>query len=1022
MPTAALSDSLVLGLDIGSNSLGWALIDQENHKLVAAGSRIFPEGVDRDQTGGEVSKSVARRIARGMRRQIARRSRRKRLLRAALVEAGLLPADPIEQAELDQRNPYDLRSRGLREQLTLFELGRLLVHINQRRGFLSNRKADRGKKKEASEMLQEISDLEAEVQAAGHETLGEHLAAHYATNPSARIRGKHTRREMLLREFELIWETQRKHHPTVLTDMLKFGAHGSGAYPRPGQRTGGGAEQLLAKFGIFGIIFFQRPMYWPKSVVGQCELDPKKKRCPRADRVAQRFRILCEVNNLLIIAGDGEVKKLTPEQRTTLQQMLGRKESVTFDDIRKKLGLLESDGFNLEAGDRKKLLGMATDAVLASKKNFGPKWHEQPDEWKNAVVRSLIHDDEPVFLERAGPEFNLPLEVAERLLDANLPEGYASYARETIERLLPFVERELPLMSQAGVPGAIRDAGFIPVFERNIKKGQYLPDPPSITNPLVRQALHEVRKLINAVIREYGRPKAIHIELAREVKGTAQQRASLTRDMRVRERLRENAVKRIEEHGQKPTRGKIELYLLWEEQGRNCMYSGKAISIKQLFGGEVNIDHVLPYSKSLDDSLMNKVVCFRQENDDKGQQTVHEWLAKTNPQKYEQVLQRAAKLPIEIRNRKRQKFAQQTCELEQFINRQLTDTAYITSAVVEYLKSLDVDVLGSKGQLTAELRHQWGLNGVLRHDDLNVKNREDHRHHAVDAIVIAMTDRSRLQRLAKCRRDEELAPPWKSFRDDVERAVNDIKVSHRVRRKVAGALHEETIYGATPKPGEFVVRKSLESLTVAMTNDIRDAEVKRLVLARLEEHGFDVETTQKIPKEVWAEPLLMMRKAGRNSRRPSVIKKVRLIRRDETIRPLRGDGQFVKPGSNHHLCVFEFVDNGKTKREAVWVSMLEAIERLKRHEAIIQRTHPTRPDAKFVMSISRGEMFLATFKGSERLVWFRTGASTQGQLYFVDHTDARPDKTAVKFVATANSLKARKVTVDPLGRIRWAND
>jgi CRISPR-associated endonuclease Csn1 len=393
-----------------------------------------------------------------------------------------------------------------------------------------------------------------------------------------------------------------------------------------------------------------------------------------------------------------------------------------------------------------------------------------------------------------------------------------------------------------------------------------------------------------------------------------------------------------------------------------------------------------------------------------------------NAKKYEQILQRAAKLPIEIRNRKRQKLAQKTCELEQFISRQLTDTAYITSAVVEYLKSLDVDVLGSKGQLTAELRHQWGLNGVLRHDELDVKNREDHRHHAVDAIVIALTDRARLQKLAKCRGNEELPPPWKSFRDDVEAAVNEIKVSHRVRRKVAGALHEETIYGATRKPGEFVVRKPLETLTVAMVADIRDDEVKRLVVERLKENNIDIKNTQKIPKEVWTKPLLMHRKKGRTSPKPSVIRKVRLIRRDETIRPLRGNGQFVKPGSNHHLCVFEFSENGKAKREAVWVSMLEAIERLKRHEPIIQRDHPTRTDAKFVMSISRGEMFLATLKGKERLVWFRTGASTQGQLYFVDHTDARPDKTAVKFVATANSLKAKKVTVDPLGRIRWAND
>ncbi|MFT3920957.1 MAG: hypothetical protein QM778_00325 [Myxococcales bacterium] len=387
----------VLGLDIGSNSIGGALVDESNQKILASFVRIFPEGVDRDQTGGEVSKSVARRIARGMRRQIARRAKRKKLLRTALAKAELLPADPAEQRNLDQLNPYELRQKGLTSKLTPYEFGRVLVHLNQRRGFLSNRKADRGNKKEASVMLQAISDLEAEIKTAGHETLGEHLAALYLAAPTERIRGKHTRREMLLAEFEALWKEQSKHHPKLLTNQLKFGSRGQASYPRPHERVGG-ADQWLADFGLFGIIFFQRPMYWPKSVIGQCELNPKMKRCPRADRAAQRFRVLNEVNNLRIIACDGEIKELTSQQREKLLKLLSQKESVTFDDIRKKLGLLENDGFNLEEGQRRKLLGMPTDATLASKRFFGPKWHEQPDEWKDHVVRSLIHDDEAKFL------------------------------------------------------------------------------------------------------------------------------------------------------------------------------------------------------------------------------------------------------------------------------------------------------------------------------------------------------------------------------------------------------------------------------------------------------------------------------------------------------------------------------------------------------------------------------------------------------------------------------------------------
>src|SRR5581483_1349166 len=219
---AAAMTGTVLGLDIGSNSIGWALIDETNKKIVGAGVRVFPEGVDRDQKGGEISKNETRRIARGMRRQIARRARRKRKLREALTLAGLLPGDGATQRELDSANPYDLRRRALDERLQPFEIGRILVHLNQRRGFLSNRKADKQKKKEDSETLAEISALAGEMEQAGHRTLGEHLAASYAANPLARIRGKHTRRDMFEQEFNAIWEAQRQYYPELLTDALKY--------------------------------------------------------------------------------------------------------------------------------------------------------------------------------------------------------------------------------------------------------------------------------------------------------------------------------------------------------------------------------------------------------------------------------------------------------------------------------------------------------------------------------------------------------------------------------------------------------------------------------------------------------------------------------------------------------------------------------------------------------------------------------------------------------------------------------
>ena len=1010
-----------LGLDIGSNSIGWALIETngDDGRIIATGVRVFPEGVDRDQQGGELSKNASRRIARGMRRQIARRARRKRKLRDALIHVGLYPADRSAQLIVEGLNPYELRRRALSERLEPFEIGRVLLHMNQRRGFLSNRKADRQKKSEDSKMLAEISDLAKQIEAAGHATLGEHLAAQQAAAPLERLRGKHTHRSMLDDEFDKIWESQRRFHPQLLSDELKYGRRGRQAYPRKPERIGKAGAAAVAEVGLHGLIFFQRPMYWPKSVIGQCEFDPKQKRCPRADRAAQRFRILQEVNNLRIIRGDGEICELSDSQRDALFKMLAQNGEVPFDKIRKQLGLLENDAFNLEAGDRRKLLGMKTDAMLAKKDFYGKPWHALSEERKTAIVRSLIHDNEETFSRRAVDEFGIDADIAERMLDAPLPEGYASLGRETIERLLPFLERRLPLVSRDGTPSAARLAGFLAPWERPLPKGKFLPRPPEITNPLVRQALFEVRKLMNAIVREYGKPDAIHVELTREVKGTAEQRSERTRRMRENERQRERIAAILEEHGEKPTRSKIELYRLWEEQRQMCIYSypGREISIRQLLGGEVNVDHILPYSRSLDDSLANLAVCFRDENESKGNQTPYEWLAATAPEKYEQVLLRASKLLYS----KRARFSQKSCELDEFINRQLSDTAYITNVVLDYLRHLDVDLLGTKGQLTAELRHEWGLNTVLRHDDVDRKNRDDHRHHAVDAIVLALTGRSRLQQLARRRSADAIAHPWPTFRADVEAAVNAIKVSHRVRRKVSGALHNETIYGPTQTKGEFVYRKPLESLTATMVPLIRDDVIRRIVIERLRKFGIVLDgdgdgvkrEKKSISKEVWKEPLCM----------PSgvVIKKVRLLENDKTITPLRGAEQFVKPNANHHLCIFAVTDEkGREKRIANWVNMIEAARRVRTGEPLIQRTHPEHPSARFLMSISQGEMLLAEFVGTQKLVRFKTGASTSGQLWFLEHTDARRDSKP--YSAMPNTLKARKVTVDLLGRIRWAND
>lgn len=1049
--------SATLGLDIGPNSIGWALLDEQNQKVIDAGVRVFPEGVDAFDTAKEASRNDARRTARGMRRQILRRKRRRKVLRQALIAASLFPADSAQQQKILDLDPYVLRRRAVAEKLDPFEIGRVMLHLNQRRGFQSNSKKDRGDK-EVKGMLQEINELE---QAMAGQTLGQYLAnAH--NDPHLRIRGKHTRRAMLRDEFNRIWSEQARHHPGLLTQTLRYGEIAQPPAICKPRRLPHDSD-WLRQYGLEGILFFQRAMFWPKSMIGICELEPKERRCPRADRAAQRFRLLQEVNNLRFIDPDhGLERALDEPERALLLDKLATVEKLDFSQIRKLLGFIESVKFNLERGERSKLLGLKTDYLIA--KAVGKSWHKRAESQKDQIVRLLtdLKMDDAILKQKLMSDFTFDEPDAQALMSLDLPSGYVALSLKAINKLLPFLEKGMRYMADSDPQSsALHAAGYLrrdelarrlfgdlPALDR-IRSGP-LSDLP---NPVVKAALHELRKVVNAIIRQYGKPAAIHVELARSMKMNQEKRAEYNKKIRDIESERDAAADELRAAGVKLSRESITRYLLWKQQGEICIYTGQSISLNQLFAGEVDVDHILPWSRCLDDSQMNKIVCYHPANHQKTNRSPHEWLADSDPSRYEEICQRARRLPYP----KYRKFLLKNLELDDFIARQLVDTAYITRLAMTYLKMLtenDHDVLGLKGAYTADLRHQWGLETILselpdspawQEDQAGrarpgEKNRADHRHHAIDAIVVALTDRSRLQQLSHIRRQggtettgEILPAPWDSFRRDVVEKVKSINVSHRPRRKVAGPLHEESLYGPTKTTGEFVKRKPVTDLTTNEIELIRDPAIRKIVADAVA--GAGVSTgRKKRGAEKDADSAGKIKAALADLKMPSgvPIRRVRIVKPEQTIQPIRlkqahaaGDPTqiaYVKPGSTHHLCLFEWEENGEKKRDAIFVTMLEATQRLREGKPIIQRVHPERPQARFVMSLSGSEMVLADWQGQQKLLTYKTAASTQGQIYFCEHTDARRSSGYKKFACNCNTLDARKVTVDPLGRIRWAGD
>lgn len=986
-----------LGLDIGSNSIGWALVDLgEKPSIVDMGVRVFPEGVDRDTKGLEKSKNATRREARGARRTHQRRNLRKERLVSILQSVGLLPKDESELKSLFHSSPYQLRKKGLDEKLEPYEFGRVLYHLSQRRGFKSNRKS--GKAKEDGVIIKGANALQTEMDSKGCRTIGEYFAG---LNPDEqRVRGRYTFRSMYEKEFSLLWTKQGEYYPDVLTVQLQ--------------------KKIRDE-----IIFFQRPVKWDPETIGDCELEPGEKRCPRGDWYARRFRLLQDVNNLRIQKPDGSEDKLSSEQRKMLLDQLEWEEKLSFDQIRKKLGLIETQKFNAEyrIGPKGKKMESTKGDVFAVKMSgrsiFGAKrWDAMNEQEKIKLNEWLVELEEDQLREKLRSEYGFDDRQIEPVLKISLPRGYMSFSQKAIIKLLEFMDQGA--ITSEAIAAAYRDRETTGGKKDNLDK---LPMPKDMRNPIVNKALFEVRKVVNAIVREYGKPAKVKLEMARDVQGSRRQRKELHWKTLENEKINQNARKRLtEDIGiRNPTRDDIIEYKLWEECDKRCPYTGRQISQEALFGPnpEFQVEHILPYDRSLDDSYMNKTLCEVHENIHvKENQTPFEAYSH-DPERYEQIKQNIKVLPWP----KRQKFLQQEINLDTHINRELNDTRYICKEVVKYLKQLGVNVRGTRGKITGELRHQWGLDGFF--DELGTKRDDDHRRHGVDAVVVGVTENEHLRGLARSKYSitgEPFDPPWPSFRQDVKEKVKEINVSHRVCRKVSGQLHEETNYGPTKEKDKYVFRKKLEDLTLAMVKDIVDDVVREIVKKRLEEKGVDLAgKDKKPPREVWKDLYMKTTKSEKKVR----IKKVRVYNVAKNVIAMKDRSghvyRYVEPGSNHHIEIFEYTDpKGKVKRDGEVITMFEAVQRSQTREPVVNRYFGD--NNKFIFSLAINEMFMMDTKSGSKELYRVQKISSNKQIFFRHHTFGGQLKKRKGISKYPNSLKGYKVTVDPIGTVWPAND
>lgn len=840
-----------LALDLGSTSLGWAVLrlnsQQEPSAIMKAGVRIFSDG--RNPKDGS-SLAVTRREARAMRRRRDRLLKRKARMMHTLIRYGFFPADEAARKELQDLNPFELRARGLSEALAPEEFARALFHINQRRGFKSNRKTDK-KDSDSGALKTAISKLKQTLQNEGCATVGEWLFKRQLAGQTVRARYRQTRmtredgksridksydlyidRAMVEAEFDALWAKQSALNPGLFTEP--------------------------ARQDLKDCLLHQRPLK-PVSP-GRCSLLPDEPRAPLALPSVQRARIYQEVNHLRILRPGLQDAPLTLAQRDQLVSALEQNHKRTFHQIKKLLDLGDAVQFNFEDPKRQELKGNATSATLARKEFFGAAWFNLTAEEQDELVMALLTEENESKLIRWLQERTGVDEArAETIAAAALPEGYGSLSRKALNLILPELQRDVVTYAQAAkeagfhhshlsandeVPGrtfaiekVIGETGEIKtlhVFKELPYYGEFLqrhvgfasPDAKPddlpekrfgrIANPTVHIGLNQVRVVVNALIRKYGHPSEVIVEVARDLKQSREQRKEeqdrQTRNQQRNQQVRQDIAAVL---GMAPDRVKpadIQKMILWSELSNNvaerrCPYSGVQISVQMLLSDEVEIEHILPFSQTLDDSLNNKTVAMRRANRIKGNRTPwearHDFAAQGWD--YEGVLYRAAVMPRNKRYRFAEDgYAQWLRDDKGFLARALNDTRYLSRVAREYLSLIcPQNTRVIPGQMTAMLRAKFGLNNILGLD--GEKNRNDHRHHAVDACVVAVTDQGMLQRFAQAsasararhldRLVENMPLPWPTYREHVRRAVQHIWVSHKPDHGHEGGMHNDTAYG-----------------------------------------------------------------------------------------------------------------------------------------------------------------------------------------------------------------------------------
>lgn len=1130
----------ILGIDTGTNSLGWAIVEKQadEYHLLDKGVNIFQEGVKMEK-GIESSKAAERTAHKAARVRNYRIKLRKIRLLRILSDAHLCP--PLSKAELSEwrlkkkypknelfmqwqstddeseKTPYAYRHKCLHESLDFtsmtdrYILGRSFYHMIQRRGFLSNRKDQSGD--DTGKVKESISNLTQEMHDDGYEYLGDYFYSLY--NKGEKIRNHYTaRNEHYLAEFKAICEKQKLDKnlgPEIVRQIEKA-------------------------------IFDQRPLKSQKGQVGKCVFEKNKTKCPSSHPMYEEFRMLSFINNIKIqTPNDSALRPLSAEERELIMPLFFRKSKKQFDfeDIAKKLAPKKQYGFYKKSSDAEMpyLFNYPMDTSVsgcpvtaALKDIFGDNWIDSLCETYTLaegksrlnVVNDIWHalffyTDETKLAEFGKNRLQLNDEEARKFCEISLPGDYASLSLKAICKILPYLRRgliyshavflgnlcevmpqyewDIEEMRNAAIEHIIHEMNQINskdartfevcikeylkeqyhVSEEKLKKlyhpsmmevyprvqrtnnhGVYQLGSPridSVRNPMAMRSMFRLRKLVNRLLEEgkIDSDTEIHIEFAREL-NDANKRNAIALFTKDNQKKNDEARKKIIDIMGKDYDVKdddILKYILWEEQGHICLYTGRQIAISDFVGTsqKFDIEHTIPRSVGGDSTRMNLTLCdsrFNRDvkktklpaelpNHDEIMARINDWREKyesldgqirklkgkskgaTTKKQKDDIISKRHLLELQ-RDYWRGKYLRFMMESvpDGFSRRQGTDISVISKYARLYLKSLFKHVYTVKGIATSDFRKIWGIQKVY-----SKKERVNHVHHCIDAIVIACIGLDEYNKLGAYYHDEEnhewygmskayFKKPWSTFVEDIKKVQDEILVYHYTpdnmpkqgRRRILidgkkvlskgdaarGSLHNDTYYGAIENDGvvRYVKRINLASMKESDVKNIVDDVVRGIIETAINEKGFK----EAMSSTIWMneEKQIPIKKVRCYA--PSVTKPLN-IRQQRDVSSKEYKQQYhVTNDSNYLLALYIGKDKkGKEKREFEIINMLQTAQYFKTSNdkvAVGKNIVPLKSehDYPFAYSLKIGTMVLL-YEKSPNEVWDASIVDNNKRLYKV---------------------------------------